>query len=543
MSKFNSTKQPVTPTETNLMGEKAYKLSAKEELVATVLTTFVQSSYYEKENEIVNRIKVAADKCDPEFVAKLALYARREANMRSSSHLLAGELSKRVSGKEWASRFYNKIVVRPDDMSEILAYYFNVLNADASKKKIVNAIKKGFRMSLERLDAYQIDKYKMNSKEISLIDLVNLFHPKPNSKNQEAYRRLMNGESLEGLYTTKILEKEKSKAGQTATDKVAAKTEAIVSTLENNGGDNPIFNTIRNLVDIINLTPDKVEDVCRLLENKDKIINSRLLPFRFAMAYEMVSKIKASPKSSSVIQFESENKTNLVDRVCKALDTAMNHACHNIPKLVGNTAILIDHSGSVRGDGGGASTVSAFSKVTTAMIGNLFGCMLMQTQDNVFMGLFGDRLIPIKNIDRSKGILKNNAETYAEGSKCGGGTEHGIYEFFADCVANKIHINNVVIFSDQVIGSGTNFYGRGKVGKWDTSNGRSFQELFKEFRKVNPHANVISVDIHQTSGTSVFDKSLNVHQIAGWSDKIFNLMEGMTRGYADLVKEIEKIEI
>lgn len=541
MSKFNSTKQPVVPTETNLMGEKAYKLSAKEELVATVLTTFVQSSYYEKEKDIVNRIKEAADKCDPLFVAKLALYARREANMRSSSHLLAGELAKKVSGREWAARFYNKIVVRPDDMSEILAYYFNVLNADKSKKKIINAIKKGFKMSLERLDAYQIDKYKMNSKEISLIDLVNLFHPKPSEKNKEAYRRLMNGESLEGLYTTKILEKEKSKAGQTATDKVAAKAAAIVETIENNKGDNPIFNTIRNLVDIINLTPEKVEEVCTILENREKIIHSRLLPFRFAMAYEMVSKIGAS-KSASMIEFEKDNKSNLVERVQKALNTAMNHACHNIPKLPGNTAILIDHSGSVRGDGGGASTVSAFSKVTTAMIGNLFGCMLMQTQDNVFMGLFGDRLIPIKNIDRSKGILKNNAETYAEGSKCGGGTEHGIYEFFADAVANKIQVNNVIIFSDMVIGSRNQWYGRGSVGKWKTSSG-NFQELFKEFRKVNPHANVISVDIHQTGGTSVFDKSLNVHQVAGWSDKIFNLMEGMTRGYADLVKEIEKIEI
>ncbi len=47
------------------MGEKAYKLNAKEELVATCLTTFLQGSYYESENEIVNHIKKGEDKTSP----------------------------------------------------------------------------------------------------------------------------------------------------------------------------------------------------------------------------------------------------------------------------------------------------------------------------------------------------------------------------------------------------------------------------------------------------------------------------------------------
>ena len=72
MGKFN-TKEKVrnAPTTRNKMGERAYKKSPKEELVSTVLTTFVQKSYYESENEILTRIRTAAKKCDPEFVAKL----------------------------------------------------------------------------------------------------------------------------------------------------------------------------------------------------------------------------------------------------------------------------------------------------------------------------------------------------------------------------------------------------------------------------------------------------------------------------------------
>ena len=64
MSKFNKTIPKRVPTTINEMGEKAYQLSAKEELVSTCLTTFLQSSYYESENEIVERIKKAIESAD-----------------------------------------------------------------------------------------------------------------------------------------------------------------------------------------------------------------------------------------------------------------------------------------------------------------------------------------------------------------------------------------------------------------------------------------------------------------------------------------------
>jgi 60 kDa SS-A/Ro ribonucleoprotein len=172
------------------MGEESFQLDPREELLSTVLTTFMQKSYYESENEILNRIRKAASKVDPLFVAKTALYTRREANMRSSSHVLAGELARRVSGTEWASRFYDKIVVRPDDMSEILAYYFFMNKFTDGKVKIPASIKRGFKRKLEKLDPYQIDKYKMKGRDISLIDMVNLFHPTPTQKNSKAYELL-----------------------------------------------------------------------------------------------------------------------------------------------------------------------------------------------------------------------------------------------------------------------------------------------------------------------------------------------------------------
>jgi 60 kDa SS-A/Ro ribonucleoprotein len=539
MSKFNKTTPKRVPTAVNEMGEKAYELNAKEELVSTCLTTFLQKSYYESENEIVERIKKAASEVETDFVAKTALYLRRDANMRSVTHLLSGELAPRLSGKEYGTRFYSKVAQRPDDMSEILAYYFSKGN-----RKIANAIKRGFKVKLESMDAYQIDKYKMAKKEISLVDLVNLMHPKGTQANAEAYKRLVNGQDLGDLYDSKILEKEMSKAGkiavETGVDVAETKREAITSVVENVKG-MPMMNLVRNLRNIMELAPEKVDDAVAQLTTRDKVLNSKLLPFRFATAYAEIEAVGIKKYDATQIKFESDvlpDMTEVKNKILKGLEKALEYSVENIPALVGNTAVLIDHSGSVRGDGGGSSKVSAFSKTTTAMIGNLFGSMLAYSQRNVYVGLFGDRLISVP-MDRTKGLLEFNSESFKKGNACGGGTENGLYIFLNDAIKNKTKVDNLVIFSDMVIGNG----GR---GGWDGSSRAglgTFQELFKKFKAVNPQCNTICVDIKQTSGKSVVDKSLNVVQIAGWSDKIFNIIDANCKGYAELIKEIEAIQL
>ena len=170
------------------------------------------------------------------------------------------------------------------------------------------------------------------------------------------------------------------------------------------------------------------------------------------------------------------------------------------------------------------------------MIGNLFGSMAAYSQDNVYIGLFGDKLISVP-IDRSKGVLEFNRESYKLGDKCGGSTENGLYVFLNDCVKNETNVDNLVIFSDMVIGDGG-------MGGWDATSRAglgTFQELFNKFRNINPHCLTVSVNINQTSGKTVFDRSLNVMQVAGWSERIFDQITGQSRGYDEIIEAIEKV--
>lgn len=554
MAKFNEKKMAKQPTERNFMGEMAFKMEDKEELISTVMTTFLQGEYYEKEATKIARIQELLKKVDPLFAAKLAIYARNEGNLRSVTHFVAAEIAKYVSGSEWGKRFYNKIVVRPDDMSEIVSAYAHI-NGMSQKdiSKIPNAMKGGFKTALERLDAYQLDKYKMKNREVSLIDLIRLFHPKGNQKNAEAFKRLVNGESLEGLYETKILEKEMTKAGQltkgaTEDEKKEAKHEAIAEILGNVKG-MPIMNLIRNLRNIILYAPDKVEDACAQLRIKDKILNSRLLPFRFATAYAEIEKMSWNkPNTDTAIAFESDKVEgeltkaqfdSLKRSVLDALEDAIQYSVENIPELEGNVAILVDHSGSCRGDAGGSSAVSAFSKTSTAMIGNLFGSMMAYRQKNVYIGLFGDKLIDVP-MDRNMKMLDFNKMSFDKGACCGPCTEAGIYDFMRKCIDEKKKVDNVVVFSDCQIGNNTYEF-TPWYGDKSSDRGCHFHELFKEFKKLNPMCNWIVVNLRQSGGTSVFDKSMRILNISGWSDKIFDTIKSQCRGWDAVIKEIESV--
>lgn len=559
MAKFNEKKTVKQPESVNFMGEKAFLLKPKEEFVSSIMTTFLskEGSYYESSNEEVKRILSLLDKIDPLFACKAAIYVRENGNMRSISHLLGAALAKYISGQEYAKRFYNKLIVRPDDMSEIVSAYANLNGMGLNDlKKIPNSMKKGFKEALEGLDAYRIDKYKMKTRSFSLVDLVRLFHPKATQKNAEAYKRLIEGKSLADLYDSKILEKEMTKAGQktkdmTEKDKVEAKKEAITAVINNVKG-MPVMNLLRNLRNILFYAPDKVTEACEQLTIKDKIMNSRLLPFRFATAYSEIEKLSyyteiSSTKSS--IQFEDEKSSSLCsenefrrnkEMVLNAIEKALEISCLNIPKLEGNVAVLVDDSGSMRGDAGGSSRVSAFSKTSTSMIAHLFASMVMYRQDNVYLGLFGDKLINVP-VKRDMRLLDYTKWTFEKGGECGGATETGIYDFIRQVVKEKKKIDNVIVFSDCQIGSYSGF--TAWFGNDSSDRGKHFHELFKEFRKINPNANFIVVNLRQSGSTSVFDKSQRILNIAGWSDKIFDVITSQCKGWDAMIKEIESIEI
>lgn len=284
---------------------------------------------------------------------------------------------------------------------------------------------------------------------------------------------------------------------------------------------------LRNLRNIL-LTGDKstIKLACEQIADSKAVKTSKQLPFRFLSAYKAVDEIN----SDKELVFEKDNV--LAEQVKKAIVKAVSHSIENIPTLPGKTVILSDNSGSMRGDGGGGSPVSAMSNRTTADIANLFAVLYWTKAEDTIVGLFGDRL-KMPQLDRNKDVFKNFSDINFCADGVGGGTETGIFIMFDKLIKNREMVDRIIIFSDCQVGTGCQWYDTG------SRRGDDFNSIFKKYQTINPQVKVYCVDL-KGYGNKLF--SDGVVLLSGWSEKIFDLMQ-LIEKKEGLVRWVEKYEI
>ena len=401
MGKFNST---VTNKTVNKSGHIAYKMGDKEKLVTQVLTSFFNESkfYGDNSDEMQETIKrVVAT--DPEFVANLAAFARREFNMRSVSHILTAYLAHEIAGKPYTRKTVKAVSLRGDDVTEIMACYLNLFG-----KPIPNALKKGLSDVMQGVDEYTLAKYKGNGKAVKMRDLLCLCRPTPKNETQsELWKKLLNNE-LETPYTW---ETELSANGNNADT-----WEKLIDS-----GKVGYMALLRNLRNILTANPSNVNKVLDTIQNPEMVRRSKQLPFRYLSAYKELKDIGGS-------------------RVFDTLENAVELSIENMPKLAGTTVIAVDVSGSMSG------TVSAKSKVRCYEIAMLLGLMANKICENSIFYTFNSRIEKHPLSTRS-GILST-----ALNSSCGGGTY--MYLPFNKMIEDKVKADRVIILSDNECNDG-----------------------------------------------------------------------------------------
>lgn len=512
MSKFNKKEKP--EVQSNYMGEKAIKEGDKFDLVNILLTSFVENQYYESATDITKRLLDYVSKM-PKFSAKASIFARNEFGMRSITNIVGAEIPFIVKKERWVKDFIERVVFRADDMTEILSLYLA-----KHGKPIPNSLKKGLASAFEKFDKYQIAKYKGEGKKVNMVDLVRLVHP----KDSEIKDLLIRGE----LKSVDTWEAKLSEAGKTQ-NVASAKKQAWDDLVKNKKLG--YFATLRNLRNIMEQAPHLLPDVAKFLSNPTAIKNSKVFPFRFISAMDSIEGSTAKAK----IKFEKSNDVDLV----KILNDAVTISCQNLPEFSGKTVILVDNSGSMRGDSGGNSLLSIASKTKTSDIANLFGAMYWMRADNTYVGVFGDTLKHVK-MDRNKTLLENYKIIDNAGRNVGASTEQGVFEFFIEAIDDKItDIARIFIFSDMQIGSGCSFYTTSSF-KHGYKHGAGFMKIFREFQRMSPETKVYTINLKSYS-TTVFDG--NVIKIGGFSDKLFEIVDLLEQDKNALIKKIEAIEL
>lgn len=477
---------------TNRSGHAAYKLDDKTKLMTMALTTMLGEPKYYGDNtdELIQLAEGLCGAGEGEFVAKMAVWARTEGNLRSVSHALIAVAAHccPTTGDGTTRSFVRKATrivasMRGDDGTEILAAYKALYG-----KPIPNALRRGVRDAQGEMSAYAIAKYQSKNKDLKLRDALRITHPVARDERAaDAMGKAVAGE----LPMPKGWETELSERGN---------TKEVWDELirENRLG---IFAQVRNLRNMLNAGAD-VTPVLENLKNPEVIAKSRMLPFRFYSAYS-----------------ELNGAGLLTTAVSRALDAAMTNACANVDPLPGKTAVLIDRSGSM------FANISTRSTVRCIDIAAVIGAMFAQIADDAWVCAFNHVADHVTMVGTSIISDVSIMPCASGGTNMAAGFELLMHSGF--------DADRVIVLSDNEV-NGSVFYSRG-------SKETIQEELGKYRRKVGHDVWCHAIDL-QGYGTSQFiGQKVNI--MAGWSDAVLRFISMAENGFGSLVDEIEGMEL
>lgn len=471
MSKFNQTRKPAQPNTATYEGGAAFEKNLEQDWLNNLFSNMLENRFYEtgdKQMErYINLTEQMFDKHGAKFVARAAVFARNELGTRSISQLTAALLNdKQFDGKR---NFYKTYMHRPDDVSEIFA----ILESRGDKRS--HALVRGAADYIGGLKGYQLDKYRMANKNFSMIDLINITHPK-----SDAVDKFYNGKlEKAGTWEQKI-------SASTSEEEKAANWRELVESKSLG-----YLALIRNLNNILDSDVDNdwvVEHLVPQLTDAAKIHKSLVFPFQIYTAY---ANLKTKPLSLVV-----------------ALDKAFRISVENVPGLDGSSLVVLDVSGSME---------DRFSARSSMSIKEVCACyaaaIYLSNPDSDFIK-FGDHA-KMKHYSRIDNIF-DIINKMQENDGCGYGTD--IIPVWQ--MLDK-HYDRIFLFSDMQVMSNSWYSWR--------NTGSSVEAMRKYFNTYG-RTHVYSFDLGNYHSQIDNPDAGNLVMLTGLTDKVFTMLSILEKG-------------
>lgn len=586
---------------TNYEGAIAWRMTPEWELYTAVVTMMgVEDKFYESGDDRVRRIADLVRKTSPEFVASLAVYTREQMHLRSVPLLLLVELARYHHGDSLVSRAVARTVQRVDEITELLMCY-QWRTGRKNLAMLSSQLRKGLAEAFNKFDEYQFAKYNRKDRKVTLRDALVLVHPKPKDEAQsEIFRRILD----DTLATPYTWETELSRAGKGHFESEEERDEAMKETWQKlvASGRLGYMATLRNLRNMAMLCVDEetTRRVCRILSDESQVRKSKQLPFRFLSAYMQLlpenpshhfkqadsSSICKTQMSVRVMQLKNteshllrklrnlrlmnsrclastaticgessgfkaayrelwEKEIRLERKLAKlelkinceimrydqhirlfldALEDAVRYSADNIPGFDADTRVLLasDTSGSMM------RPVSRNSSVMCYHIGLLLSMLMKYRCKSAVSGMFGT-IWKVYDMP-SDNVLQNTVDMTKLEGEVGYGTNG--YEVIRWLIDQKREMDKVMLFTDCQL--------------WDSNSwggDHSLREYWKQYKeKVAPNARLYIFDLAGYGQSPISMKRDDVFCIAGWSDKVFDILAALERGKS-AIDEIRRIAV
>jgi hypothetical protein len=461
MSKFNENKLK-NMTE-NYEHGNSYKKNQLENWMNNIFSNKLDDKFYESSTvQMENFIKLTEEVLNeygPVFVAKCAMFSRNELGLRSVSHLVAAMLN----GQSFERKrdFYKAFCHRPDDMSEIFAA------VDMLGGKRSHAMIRGFADYMSGLSEYNLMKYQMKGKRYNMYDLINIIHPKSDIVDD-----YMNGK-LEAADTWEV--------------NISTGKDSWKNMVE--GNRLGYLALIRNLNNILS---EDVNDEWIKRNLVDQLINEVSIKKSLVFPYQ----IYTAYRNLKVQNFA----------VITALDTAFRIACGNMPKLEGNSVIMLDVSGSMEDRYGNKSNL------TIKEVGACYAAALYINGNCDFVKFGNDaKSLTFKKACGPFQVIREMCEN----DNCGYGTN--IAPAFG-LVSDKKYDRIFVVSDMQVMKC---------VSWWGSDNGMS---SYNTYRANNGRTILYSFDLGNYSNQIANPNNPDVHLMTALNDNVFKMLEYVENG-------------
>lgn len=376
-------------TERTYEGAVSVSTSATNQLRRTVMACMLfEDGFYESGQDSAQRMRELIKTVPFSEAAQIAIDAREQMKLRHAPLFLVRELLRTHKGRQ-VGDLIARVIQRPDELGELLALYWK----DGKDQPLTAQMKVGLARAFKKFNAYQLAKWNKGG-AVKLRDVLFLSHAKPENEEQTALFKQVAENTLPTPDTWEVALSGGADKKETFTRLIQEKKLGAMALLRN----------LRGMIEA-----GVSEDVIRVGLAAMKA--ERVLPFRF------ISAAKYAP------------------RLEDALEQAMFKCLAEVPKLGGKTALLIDHSGSMR------SPVSGKSEITRFDAAAALAMILRETCERVRVFTFSDRTIEVPP-RRGFAMVQAVREVINPVSTMLGSAVRTVYQAFPEC-------DRIIVVTDE----------------------------------------------------------------------------------------------
>jgi len=509
---FQKTTVPVADT-LNEAGGLAYALSPKHALAQYAVTGCLNATFYAEAQTQLDQVLALCGEIEPAFIAKTAIYARRQGYMKDMPALLTVWLA--AHGAPYLPMVFKQVI----DNGKMLRNFVQILRSGAVGRQSLGSLPKRLVQDwLSSRSPAQLIAASIGQNP-SLADVIKMVHPKPADKAREAlYAYLIAKPCEASLLPLALQDYLAFKAGQrvevpdlpfqllTALDLTSQQWVGIACQA-------PWQMTRMNLNTFARHGVFKVggmsQRIAERLRDPALIAKARVFPYQLLSAYYHCA-------------------DGVPGVVRDALREAMELSLANVPKVDGKIVVLVDVSGSMQAPVTGYRK-GASSTVRCVDVAALFASAILAKNPQAEVWPFDTRVHNAK-IKQQDGVLYNAAKLAKFG---GGGTDCSMP--LLELNARKAKADLVVFVSDN-----ESWLDTAQRSYWRQGATQVLKE-WTRFKARNPQARLACIDIqpYRTVQAPERDGILN---IGGFSDAVFRIIATYAQGRLDAGHWVGQIE-